>query len=119
MTNKQLEQLKAIEQRNQNGIGCVTVKKWKSEDKPCHRINRLVRDCYANPSVYKTRAEHFINAFMNDINANTENLYATDYTVLSYNGWMFTAGFKVYDDMTGELVAYYYFTRTKSVRYEF
>lgn len=124
MTNEQREQLKAIEQQNNYGIGCVTIKKWKIGGQPKHSINRMVRDCYYRPSFYKIRAEHFILQFMSDINTKTENLFATDYTVISYNCTMFTAGFMVYDTTkrnteNGGLVAYYYFTRTKSERYEF
>jgi hypothetical protein len=124
MTNEQREQLKAIERENQYGIGCVTLKKWKIDGQPKHSTNRMVRDCYSRPSVYKTRAEHFILQFMSDINTKTENLFATDYTVISYNTNMFTCGFMVYDQTkrdteNGGLVAYYYFTKTRSERYEF
>lgn len=118
MTNKQREQLKAIEQQNCKGIGCVTLKKWKLNRQPHHDTNRNIRECYSKPSMYKTRAEYFILQFMKDINTKTENLRATDYTVISYNGWMFTCGFMVYDN-DNNLVAYYYFSRTKSVRYDF
>ena len=124
MTNKQREQLKAIEQQNINGIGCVTLKKWKFNGQPHHSTNRMVRECYTKPSVYKTRAEYFILHFMNEINSKADNLLAKNYTVISHNGWMFTAGFMVYDitklnTENGGLVAYYYFSRTKSMCYEF
>lgn len=61
---------------------------------------------------------------MSDIYTKTEDLFATNYTVISYNTNMFTCGFMVYDRTkrdteNGGLVAYYYFTRTKSVRYDF
>ena len=118
MTNKQREQLKTIEQQNRCGIGCVDCKKWKFDGQPKHSINRTVSECYSKPSVHKTRAEYFILQFMEDINTKTEDLHATDYTVISYNGWMFTCGFMVYDN-DNNLVAYYYFSRTKSERYEF
>ena len=118
MKKEFLQELIAIEEYASYSIGYITPKKWKNEGVPKHRNNRLVTDCYMKPSIYKLRAERDILDFMQEINAKSSNLYATDYTVISYNCMMFTCGFMVYDN-NNNLVAYYYFTRTRSERYEF
>lgn len=120
MTEKQREQLKEIEITLSNlSIGIVThTANLRTFPNTKHTSNKYVRNCYGKPSTFKITAEHDILTLMRYINSET-NLYAHDYTVLSYNGFMFTCGFVVTDCDTGEIVAYYYFTRTKSICYEF
>lgn len=118
MKKDYLQELITIEGNAQYSIGYISPKKWKNEGVPKHIYNRLVTDCYTRPSIYKLRAERDILDFMQEINAKSSNLYATDYTVISYNRLMFTCGFMVYDN-DNNLVAYYYFTRTRSERYDF
>ena len=120
MTEKQRDQLKDIEIALSNlSIGIIShTANLRTFPKTKHTTNKYVCDCYGKPSQRKLRAEGDILKLIYAINSET-NLYAHDYTVLSYNGFMFTCGFVVSDFDTGELVAYYYFTRTKSVCYEF
>lgn len=120
MTEKQREQLKDIEIALSNlTFGIVThTENLRTFPNTKHDTNKNICDCYGRPSNAKKTAERDILTLMRYINSET-NLYAHDYTVLSYNGLMFTCGFVVTDYDTGEIVAYYYFTRTKSICYEF
>lgn len=120
MTDKQREQLKDIEEKFKSStIGTIThTVNLRTFPNTKHDINKYVCNCYGKPSQRKLSAEIVILKLLNAINKDT-NLFAIDYTVLSYNVWNFTCGFAVEDFNTGELIAYYYFTPTKSICFEF
>lgn len=120
MTEKQREQLKDIEITLSNlSIGIIThTANLRTFPNTKHYTNKNICDCYSRPSTAKKTAENDIKTLMRYINSET-NLYAHDYTVLSYNTCMFTCGFVVTDVDTGEIVAYYYFSKSKSICYEF
>lgn len=120
MTEKQREQLKDIEEKFQSStIGIIThTENLRTLPNTKHSTNKYVRTCYGKPSQLKLRAESDIIKLVAAINIDTD-LYATDYTVLSYNGWGFTCGFAVEDFRTDEIIAYYYFSKSKSICYEF
>lgn len=119
MTNKQLEQLKDVEKKFQSStIGIIThTLNLRTFPNTKHSTNKYVLNCYGKPSQLKLRAESDILELLGAINCETD-LFATDYTVLTYNGFGFTCGFAIKDFNTGEILAYYYFTRTKSICYE-
>ena len=120
MTSKQREQLKEIEEKFQvSTIGTIAhTENLRTFPNTKHSTNKYVCDCYGKPSQLKLRAESDILKLMYAINSDTD-LLATDYTVLSFNVWGFTCGFAVEDFNTGELIAYYYFSKSKSICYEF
>lgn len=120
MTENQREQLKDIEKKFQSSsIGIIrhTVN-LRTFPHTRHDINKYVRNCYGKPSARKLRVETDILKLLKAINDDT-NMFAIDYTVLSYNVYNFTCGFAVEDFNTGELIAYYYFTKSKSICFEF
>ena len=120
MTNKQREQLKEIEKKFQySTIGIIThTENLRTFPNTKHYTNKYVCVCYGKPSQRKLNAEMDILQLLDAINCDTD-LFATDYTVLTYNGWGFTCGFAVEDFNTRELIAYYYFSKSKSICYEF
>ena len=118
MTEKQREQLKDIEKRFSFLSFGVITHKQKGAPPNKHNKNLHLDDCYKSPSCAKRKAEKDIWRLMDEING-VSDLYAHDYTILSYNIMMFTCAFIVTDYQTGELIAMYYFTHTKSFCYEF
>lgn len=120
MTEQQRAQLKEIENENSFlSFGVIThTANLRHLPKNYHDKCLHLRDCYVSPSMYKRRAENDILCLIDEINKYTD-LYAHDYTILSYNTMMFTCSFVVTDYKTGELIALYYFTRTKSICFEF
>lgn len=120
MTEKQREQLIEVEKVMASlSFGVIShTTNLKYLPKYKYKYLRTLGDCYAKPSYRKACAEFDILRLIVEINAFTD-VYAHNYTVLSYNCSMFTCAFDVIDYNTGELLAKYYFTRTKSICFEF
>lgn len=119
MIKNKFEELKEIEKKFQlSTIGIIThTVNLRTFPNTKHNTNKYVRNCYGKPSQRKLRAESDILKLLNAINNDT-NLLAFDYSVLSYNISNFTCGFAVKDVNRDVIVAYYYFTRTKSICFE-
>ena len=120
MTQEQREQRNSIEKRLAHlSFGTVTHNtNLKDFPNTKHAYARTVPECYEKPSNAKKYAELDILNLYCAINRDTD-MFAIDYTVLSYNCTMFTCGFVVKDSVDGDIIAYYYFTKTRSDRYEF